>query len=130
MKRENEGAEFGAMVNNIQVDGISYIEELSFNAFNEGTMLVHCLSMHKRLFGVEAKTIGGDAGYAGTENRKYCKENGRQTSFMKRGRPFSEEKKEHYDYIFFGIHTANMVQLAKRIEQKPGWKRTRAKIRK
>ena len=85
------------------------------------------------------------------------KENGIQTSFVKRGRPFSEEKKEkdlvrkelarvratamegsfgtqkeHYDlrrvkartklteilYIFFGIHTANVVQLADRIEQR------------
>ena len=85
------------------------------------------------------------------------KENWIQTSFVKRGRPFSEEKKgkdlvrkelarvratamegsfgtqkEHYDlrrvkartklteilYIFFGIHTANVVQLADRIEQR------------
>ena len=85
------------------------------------------------------------------------KENGIQTSFVKRGRPFIEEKKgkdlvrqelarvratamegsfgtqkEHYDlrrvkartklteilYIFFGIHTANVVQLADRIEQR------------
>ena len=85
------------------------------------------------------------------------KENGIQTSFVNRGRPFSEEKKgkdlvrkelarvrvtamegsfgtqkEHYDlrrvkartklteilYIFFGIHTANVVQLADRIEQR------------
>ena len=113
--------------------------------------------MHKRLFGVEAKKVGGDTGYAGTDNRDYCKENGIQTSFVKRGRPFSEEKKgkdlvrkelarvratamegsfgtqkEHYDlrrvkartklteilYIFFGIHTANVVQLADRIEQR------------
>ena len=85
------------------------------------------------------------------------KENGIQTSFVKRGRPFSEDKKgkdlvrkelarvratamegsfgtqkEHYDlrrvkartklteilYIFFGIHTANVVQPADRIEQR------------
>ena len=85
------------------------------------------------------------------------KEKGIQTSFVKRGRPFSEEKKgkdlvrqelarvratamegsfgtqkEHYDlrrvkartklteilYIFFGIHTANVVQLVDRIEQR------------
>ena len=151
-----KSVEFGAKVNNIQVDGISFIEKLSFNAFNEGTRLVHCLKMHKRLFGVEAKKVRGDTGYAGTENRDYCKANGIQTSFVKRGRPFSEEKekdivrqelarvratamegsfgtqKEHYDlkrikartkhteilYIFFGIHTANVVQLAKRIEQR------------
>lgn len=155
--KEVKSVEFGAKVNNILVDGISFIEKLSFNAFNEGTRLVHCLKIHKRLFGVEAKKVGGDTGYAGTENRDYCKANGIQTSFVKRGRPFSEEKKEkdlvrqelarvratamegsfgtqkeHYDlkrvkartkfteilYIFFGIHTANVVQLAKRIEQR------------
>ena len=152
-----KSVEFGAKVNSILVDGISFSEKLSFNAFNEGTRLVHCLKMHMRLFGVEAKKVRGDTGYAGTENRDYCKANGIQTSFVKRGRPFSEEKKEkdlvrqelarvratamegsfgtqkeHYDlkrvkartkqteilYIFFGIHTANVVQLEKRIEQR------------
>lgn len=155
--KEVRNVEFGAKVNNILVDGISFIEKLSFNAFSEGTRLVHCLKMHKRLFGVEAKKIGGDTGYAGTENRDYCKAHGIQTSFVKRGRPFSEDKKEkdkvrrelarvratamegsfgtqkeHYDlkrvkartklteilYIFFGIHTANVVQLADRIERR------------
>ena len=155
--KEVKSVEFGAKVNNILVDGISFIEKLSFNAFNEGTRLVHCLKMHKKLFGVEAKKVGGDTGYAGTENRDYCKANGIQTSFVKRGRPFGEKKKEkdlvrkelarvratamegsfgtqkeHYDLrrakartkrteilcIFFGIHTANVVQLADRIEQR------------
>jgi len=151
--KEVKSVEFGAKVNNILVDGISFIEKLSFNAFNEGTRLIHCLKMHKRLFGVEAKKVGGDTGYAGTDNRDYCKENGIQTSFVKRGRPFSEEKKEkdlvkrelarvratamegsfgtqkeYYGLrkiaariksteimlIFFGIHTANVVNLARR----------------
>ena len=74
--KEVKSVEFGATVNNILVDGISFIEKLSFNAFNEGTRLVHCLKMHKRLLGVEAKKVGGDTGYAGTENRGYCKANG------------------------------------------------------
>ena len=155
--KEVKSVEFGAKVNNILVDGISFIEKLSFNAFNEGTRLVHCLKMHKRLFGVEAKKVGGDTGYAGTENSDYCKANWIKTSFVKRGRPFGEKKKEkdlvrkelarvratamegsfgtqkeHYNlrrvkartkrteilYIFFGIHTANVVQLADRIEQR------------
>lgn len=155
--KDVKGVEFGEKVNDILVDGILFIEKLSFNAFNEGTRLVHCLKMHKRLFGVEAKKVGGDTGYAGTENRDYCKANGIKTSFVKRGRQFGEKKKEkdlvrkdlarvratamegsfgkqkeHYDlrrvkartkrteilYIFFGIHTANVVQLADRIEQR------------
>ena len=151
--KEVKSVEFGAKCNNIQVDGISFIEKLSFNAFNEGTRLQHCIKMHKRMFGVDGKKIGGDASYAGTANRDYCKEKGIQTSFVKRGRPFQEKKekdfvrqelarvratamegsfgtqKEHYDlrrvkarkketeilYIFFGIHTANLVHLAEQL---------------
>ena len=141
--------------NNILVDGVSFIEKLSFNAFSEGTRLEHCIKMHRRLFKVDAKKIGGDTGYAGTENRNLCKELGIQTSFVKRGRPSAEKKekdfvrqelarvratamegsfgtqKEHYAmrrikarkkkteilYIFFGIHTANVVHLAERLAE-------------
>ena len=35
--------------------GISFIEKLSFNAFNKGTRLGHCIKMPKRLFGVDVK---------------------------------------------------------------------------
>ena len=153
--KEVKSVEFGAKCNNIMVDGISFIEKLSFHAFNEGTRLQHCVKMHKRLFGVDVKKIGGDAGYAGTDNRNFCKENGIQTSFVKRGRPSQGMKetdyvrqelarvratamegsfgtqKEHYAmrrikarkketeilYIFFGIHTANAVHLAERLER-------------
>ena len=155
--KEVKGVESGAKVNNILVDGISFVERLSFNAFNEGTRLEHCLKMHKRLSGGDAKKVGGDAGYAGTANRDCCKENGIRTPFVKRGRPSGEGKRgkdpvrqelarvratrmegsfgtqeEHYGlkrvkartklteilYIFFGIHTANVVQLADRMEQR------------
>ena len=150
--KEAKNVEFGAKSNNILVDGLSFIEKLSFNAFSEGTRLKHCITLHKRLFGVDVKKIGGDTGYAGTDNRDHCRANDIQTSFAKRGRPSAEKKerdfvraelarvrattmegsfgtqKEHYDlkrvkarkkateilYIFFGIHTANVVNLAGR----------------
>ena len=153
--KEVKNVEFGAKCNNIQVDGISFIEKLSFNAFSEGTRLEHCIKMHKRLFKADAKKIGGDTGYAGTANRNLCKELGIQTSFVNRGRPAAgkQEKdyvrqelarvratqmegsfgtqKEHYAmrrikarkkkteilYIFFGIHTANVVHLAERLAE-------------
>ena len=95
--KEVKSVEFGAKCNNIMVDGISFIEKLSFNAFNEGTRLQHCVKMHRRLFGVDVKKVGGDTSYAGTDNRDFCKENGIQTSFVKRGRP-SQGKKEQ-DYV-------------------------------
>ena len=103
--KEVKSVEFGAKVNNILVDGISFIEKLSFNAFNEGTRLIHCLKMHKRLFGVEAKKVGGDTGYAGTDNRDYCKEKKGKDLVRKelaRVRATAMEgsfgtQKEHYD---------------------------------
>ncbi|MBQ7425603.1 MAG: DDE transposase [Lachnospiraceae bacterium] len=151
--KEVKNVEFGAKCNNILVDGVSFIEKLSFNAFCVGTRLEHCNKMHKRLFKVDAKKIGGDTSYAGTSNRDLCKGLGIQTSFVSRGRPSAEKKekdlvrqelarvratamegsfgtqKEHYDmrrikarkrkteilYIFFGIHTANVVRLAERL---------------
>jgi len=42
--KEVKSVEFCTKANNILVDGISLIEELSFNAFNEETRLVHCLT--------------------------------------------------------------------------------------
>ena len=36
--KETKSVEFGAKVNNIQIDGISFIEHLSFKAFNEYTL--------------------------------------------------------------------------------------------
>ena len=94
--KEVRKVEFGAKCNNILVDGISFIEKLSFNAFSEGTRLEHCIKMHKRLFKVDARKIGGDTGYAGTSNRDLCKERGIQTSFVKRGRPSAERKEKDF----------------------------------
>lgn len=53
--KETKIVEFGAKCNNILIDGISFIEKLSFNAFNEGTRLKHCVSLSKKLTGVDVK---------------------------------------------------------------------------
>ena len=37
--KETKSVEFGAKVNNIQIDGISFIEHISFKAFNEDIRL-------------------------------------------------------------------------------------------
>ena len=43
--KETKSVEFGAKVNNIQIDGISFIEHISFKAFNEGIRLTNCIHM-------------------------------------------------------------------------------------
>ena len=43
--KERKPVEFGVKVNNIQIDGISFIKCLSFKAFNEGIRLKDCIRM-------------------------------------------------------------------------------------
>ena len=139
------------LINYKLIDSISFIEKLSFNAFNEGTRLKHCVSLSEKLTGVPVKKIGGDQSYSGNDNRTFCKENKIETSFTQKGRTGKNEvknatkrelarvratamegsfgtQKEHYGLrkiaariksteiilIFFGIHTANVVNLARR----------------
>ena len=91
--KETKAVEFGAKSNNLLIDGISFIEKLSFNAFNEGTRLKHCVSLSNKLTGVPVKKIGGDQGYSGNDNRTFCKENGIETSFTQKGRTGKNEVK-------------------------------------
>lgn len=83
--KENKRVEFGAKVNNIQVDGISFIEHHSFEAFNEGTQLKQCVEYQESLTGVKVTRIGMDTIYANNENRKYCTERGITTNFVRKG---------------------------------------------
>lgn len=83
--KENKRVEFGAKVNNIQIDGISFIEHHSFEAFNEGIRLKECIGYQKELTGVDVKRVGADTIYANNENRKYCTENGIATCFVRKG---------------------------------------------
>lgn len=90
--KENKRVEFGAKVNNIQIDGISFIEHHSFEAFNEGIRLKKSIEYHKELTGIDAKRVGADTIYANNENRKYCTEQGITTCFARKGpRPKDED---------------------------------------
>ena len=91
--KETKTVEFGAKCNNILIDCISFIEKLSFNAFNEGTRLKHCVSLSEKLTGVPVKKIGGDQGYSGNDSRTFCKENKIETSFTPKGRTGKNEVK-------------------------------------
>ena len=50
------------MAENFGLVSKSMKPKLSFNLCSEGTRLKYCITLHKRLFGVGAKKIGGDTG--------------------------------------------------------------------
>jgi len=152
--KEVKKVEFGAKVNMIQVDGINFIEHLSFDAFNEGPRLIESIRYSRTLFG-KITHISADDIYASNANRKWCTGQKITTNFKRKGRAGKHEnhrqiiaaelrkeratrmegsfgtEKQHYSldkikariekneilWIFFGVHTANAVRIAKRLAQ-------------
>ena len=156
--KEVKKVEFGAKVNKIQLDGINFIQHLSFNAFNEGTQFQNSVWQAQRLTRIKIKQTGADAIYATNANRKFATTHGIRTEFVRKGRPGKNEQerkqiaralrkerasflegsfgneKEHYHlkkikartekteilWIFFGIHTANALQIGHRMQASQG----------
>jgi hypothetical protein len=89
--KETRRVEFGPKVNMVQVDGINFIDFLSFDAFNESTRFIPSIRMSKELFG-QVTHVAGDAIYATNKNRKYCTDNKIVTGFKRKGRAGKDEK--------------------------------------
>lgn len=154
--KEVKPVEFGAKVNKFQVDGISFIEHLSFDAFHEGNRFKETIFTAQGLTKTKTKVAGADGIYATNVNRKFATRNNIRNDFKRKGRASKHEKqrkiiskmitkerasrlegsfgkeKEHYHlkkikartkatetlWIFFGIHTANALEIGKRIQAK------------
>ena len=56
--KETKRTEFGAKVHSVQVDGITFVEHLSFEAFNESTRLQDTVDLTQGIF-QEMSTAGG-----------------------------------------------------------------------
>ena len=89
--KETKSVEFGAKVNNIQIDGISFIEHISFKAFNEGVSLKDCIHLQQQLTKVRVKALAADSIYANNANRKFCTKYHISTSFKRKGRAAKDE---------------------------------------
>ncbi len=83
--KETKTVEFGAKVNVLQIDGINFIEHLSYDAFNEGTRLQSGIFLQRKLFG-KCTHQSADQIYATNANRKYCKQNNIATNFIPKGK--------------------------------------------
>ena len=84
--KEIKPVEFGAKVNKLQIDGINFIEHLSFNAFNEGTRLKSTVFKAQSLSQTKLKIIGADAIYATNKNRKFITKHKIKSDFKPKGK--------------------------------------------
>ena len=89
--KETKSVEFEAKAGNIQIDGISFIEHISFKTFNEGIRLKDCIRMQQKLMNVRVRCVAAGSIYANNANRKFCTKYGISTSFVRKGRAAKDE---------------------------------------
>lgn len=102
--KETKLVEFGAKVNKIQIDGINFIEHISFDAFNEGTRFKSSIYLAQLLMSTRIQLAGADAIYATNKNRKFATSNNIRTDFTRKGKASSE-------------HEQHRIQLARIIKK-------------
>ena len=90
--KEHKKVEFGAKVNKIQIDGINFIQCLSFDPFNEGTKFMESVYEAEGLTGIKVRQVGADAIYATNMNRKFATSQGIRTDFVRKGRAGKSEE--------------------------------------
>ena len=93
--KETKLVEFGAKVHTFMVDGISFVEYFSFDAFHEGKRLEDTIKQAEKYFG-KCRMLSADRIYAMNVNRRYCSSRGMITTFPPKGPKvkLSKEKKQ------------------------------------
>lgn len=92
--KANAHTEFGAKINVSLMNGYAFLDELSWEAFNEGQFLMKALTDYKRRFGYYPQEVMADKIYCTRSNRAKLKALGIKLRAKPLGRP-SAVKEEH-----------------------------------
>ena len=79
--------EFGAKISASLIDGFTYIDRISFDAYNESTDLIGLLESYYNNYGYYPESVHADKIYRTRENRKYCQDREIRLSGPALGRP-------------------------------------------
>jgi len=79
--------EFGAKISVSLVDGVSFVDRISWEAYNESLDLVQQIEAFRRRFGHDPASVHVDKIYRTRENRRYCDSKGIRLSGPPMGRP-------------------------------------------
>jgi len=88
--KQGKNVEFGAKLNASLQNGYARIDQLDFEAFNEGVCLVEQLENYKKLNGHYPELVQTDEIYMNRENRKFLKDN----NIRHTGKPLGRKPKE------------------------------------
>jgi IS5 family transposase len=79
--------EFGAKISVSLVNGFSFVDTLSWDAYNESGDLKSQIESYRRRYGFYPDSVHADKIYRSRDNRRYCKERGIRLSGPPLGRP-------------------------------------------
>jgi len=79
--------EFGAKVSVSLIDGISFVDRISWDAYNESGDLKNQIEGYRKRFGYYPESVHADKIYLTRDNRRYCKDKGIRLSGPALGRP-------------------------------------------
>ena len=102
--------EFGAKLSISVVRGYVFMEELSFDSYNEGTTLIDSVERYKKRFGCYPEAVLADQIYRNRENLRFCKEHGIKLSGPKLGRPKVRDLKKHKQIAMQDASERNQVE--------------------
>ena len=106
--KETKRTEFGAKVHSMQIDGITFVEHLSFEAFNESTRLKSTVALSQHYF-VRCRQLGADRIYGTNANRRFCTIKGIATSFVRKGpKPKQPTPQDHMRKVLAKARASNM----------------------
>jgi len=93
--KEKKPVEFGAKVHKYQLDGISFIEHIDFEAYNEGVRYKETIFKVQRMTRRKLKVVGADGIYATNKNRVFSTKNGIVTDFKRKGKAGRNENQRN-----------------------------------
>lgn len=95
IKRGKAGSatEFGAKLSASLIDGVVFVDRISWDAYNESGDLIGQIESYRERFGHYPESVHADKIYRNRANRKYCKEHGIRLSGPALGRPPAQPEK-------------------------------------
>ncbi|MDL2322297.1 transposase [Desulfosarcina sp. OttesenSCG-928-B08] len=82
--------EFGAKIDISVVNGITFVDTISWNNFNEGGYLIARIESFRKRFGHYPASVHADKIYRNRNNLQFCKKHGIRLSGPRLGRPKKE----------------------------------------
>ena len=87
--------EFGAKIGACIVNGYTYVDHLSWDAYNESSDLAMQIELYRKRFGMLPREVQVDKIYLGKANRRYLKDNHVECYNRPLGRPPREDNDRH-----------------------------------